>query len=168
MCAEETVHSAPLRGQEDAPRFVADDQLGKLARWMRIVGLDTLYVQEIEDRELIRTAVEEERILLTRDTRIAAEPGEAECLFIESDNWIQQLRQILSAYHLKVFPQKLFTRCLLCNSPLSPIGKDDVRERVPPFVFRTQEEFVRCPTCDKIYWQGTHVNHVLEKLKPLL
>ncbi len=168
MCAKETVHSGRLRGEEEAPRFIADDQLGKLARWMRIIGLDTLYSQEIEDRELIRAAVEEGRILLTRDTRIAAEPGEAKCLFIESDNWIEQLRQILSAYHLKVLPEKLFTRCLLCNSPLSPIGKDDVRERVPPFVFRTQEEFVRCPICDKIYWQGTHVNHVLEKLKPLM
>lgn len=168
MCAKETVHSGRLRGEEEAPRFIADDQLGKLARWMRIIGLDTLYSQEIEDRELIRAAVEEGRILLTRDTRIAAEPGEAKCLFIESDNWIEQLRQILSAYHLKVSPEKLFTRCLLCNSPLSPIGKDDVRERVPPFVFRTQEEFVRCPICDKIYWQGTHVNHVLEKLKPLM
>lgn len=168
MCAEETVHSELPVGEEDAPRFIADDQLGKLARWMRIIGLDTLYFQEIEDRELIRRAVEERRILLTRDTRIAAEPGESKCLFIESDNWIQQLQQILSAYHLKVSPERLFTRCLLCNSPLSPIGKDDVKERVPPFVYRTQEAFVRCPICDKIYWQGTHVNHVLEKLKPLL
>jgi uncharacterized protein with PIN domain len=168
MCAEETIHPELSRGEEEGPRFIADDQLGKLARWMRILGLDTLYSQEIEDRELIRRAVEERRILLTRDTRIAAEPGEARCLFIESDNWIEQLRQILSAYRLKVSPEKLFTRCLLCNSPLSPIGKDDVKERVPPFVFRTQEEFVRCPTCDKIYWQGTHVSHVLEKLRPLL
>jgi uncharacterized protein with PIN domain len=168
MCAKENAHSGRTGGEEEAPRFIADDQLGKLARWMRILGLDTLYFQEIEDRELIRAAVEERRILLTRDTRIAAEPGEAKCLFIESDNWIEQLRQILSAYHLKVLPEKLFTRCLLCNSPLSPIGRDDVREQVPPFVFRTQEEFVRCPTCNKIYWQGTHVNHVLEKLKPLL
>lgn len=168
MCAKETVHSGRLQGEEDAPRFIADDQLGKLARWMRILGLDTLYFQEIEDRELIRAAVEEGRILLTRDTRIAAEPRDAECLFVGSDNWIEQLRQILSAYDLRVSPEKLFTRCLLCNSPLSPIGKDDVKERVPPFVFRTQEEFVRCPTCDKIYWQGTHVSHVLEKLRPLL
>ena len=132
------------------------------------MGLDTLYSQGIEDRELIRIAVEQNRILLTRDTRIAAEPGEAKCLFVESDNWIEQLKQILSAFHLEVSPEKLFTRCLLCNSPLSPIPKEAVGERVPPFVFRTQQEFVRCPTCDKIYWQGTHVSHVLEKLKVLL
>lgn len=168
MSPSESAGSERPQDKEKPPRFIADDQLGKLARWMRILGLDTLYFQDIEDRELIRTAVEDKRILLTRDTRIAAEPGNAECLFVESDNWMEQLRQILSAFHLEVSPEKLFTRCLLCNSPLSPIPKEAVEERVPPFVFRTQQEFVRCPTCDKIYWQGTHVSHVLEKLKLLL
>jgi uncharacterized protein len=168
MSPSESAGSQRPRDEEKTPRFIADDQLGKLSRWMRILGLDTLYFQTIEDRDLIRTAVEDNRILLTRDTRIAAEPGEAECLFVESDNWIEQLRQILSAFRLEVSPEKLFTRCLLCNSPLSPIPKEAVEEQVPPFVFRTQQEFVRCPTCDKIYWQGTHVSHVLEKLKLLL
>jgi len=153
---------------EDNPSFIADDQLGKLARWMRILGLDTLYFKEIDDSELIRRAVEEDRILLTRDTRIAAEPGSATCIFVESDNWIEQLKQIISQLKLKVAQDRLFSRCLLCNSPLEPIPKADVKDRVPPFVFQTQEEFVRCPSCDKIYWQGTHVSHVLDKLKPLL
>lgn len=168
MSASESAGSQPQRAAEKTRRFIADDQLGKLARWMRILGLDTLYYQEIEDRELIRTAVEDQRILLTRDTRIAAEPGDAEWLFVESDNWMEQLKQILSAFRLKVSPDKLFTRCLLCNSVLSPIPKEAVREKVPPFVFQTQEEYVRCPSCDKIYWQGTHVSHVLEKLTLLL
>ena len=168
MCAEKAVHSTQPPVEQEIPRFIADDQLGKLARWMRILGLDTLYFKEIEDQKLIRAAVEEKRVLLTRDTRIAAEPGGAECLFIESDNWIEQLKQILSAFRLEVSPERLFTRCLLCNSVLSSIPKEAVKERVPPFVYRTQEEYVRCPTCDKIYWQGTHVSHVLEKLKLLL
>ncbi len=153
---------------ESDPSFILDDQLGKLARWMRILGLDTLYFKEIDDSEIIRRAVEEGRILLTRDTRIAAEPGEANCVYVESDNWIEQLTQVISQFKLTITEDKLFSRCLLCNSPLEPIPKADVKERVPPFVFQTQEKYVRCPSCDNIYWQGTHVDHVLETLKPLL
>ena len=149
------------------PRLIADDQLGKLARWLRILGVDTLYFREIDDEELIRKAAEEKRILLTRDTRIAADPGDAHCIFIESDNWIEQLRQLVAQLKLKLSPENLFSRCLLCNSPLCSIPKAEVKERVPPFVFKTQEEFVHCRSCDKIYWQGTHVSHVLDVLAPV-
>ncbi|NQT82521.1 Mut7-C RNAse domain-containing protein [bacterium] len=148
--------------------FLADDQLGKLARWLRILGFDTLYFREIEDRQLIRKAADDNRILLTRDTRIASHSGPANCIFVESDNWIDQLKQVIAQLKLKLTPDNLFSRCLLCNSALEPIPKADVKERVPPFVFQTQEEFVHCPSCDKIYWQGTHVSHVLDVLKPLL
>ncbi len=152
---------------ESAPVFVADDQLGKLARWLRILGFDTLYFRTIDDRELIRKAAGERRILLTRDTGIANDPGTADCVFIQSDNWIEQLKQLITQLKLKVGPKNLFSRCLLCNSPLQPIPKADVKERVPPFVYQTQNEFVHCPSCEKIYWQGTHVSHVLDVLKPL-
>lgn len=150
------------------PRFVADDHLGKLARWLRILGFDTLYFQRILDFELIQKAATEKRILLTRDTRIAAEPGDAKCLFVENDNWIEQLKELVRKLKLDLRQANLFSRCLLCNTCLVPIPKADVEERVPPFVFQTQEEFVRCPTCERIYWKGTHVSHVLEKLQPLL
>jgi len=171
-CAEPMTAQQALRQFGDSeriptPSFIADDQLGKLARWLRILGFDTLYFREIDDRELIRKAVEEKRILLTRDTAITEKPGEADCIFIESDNWIEQLRQLVAQFGLKLDPNELFSRCLLCNSRLQPIPKADVRERVPPFVFQTQEKFVRCPRCEKIYWQGTHVSHVLDVLKPL-
>ena len=147
--------------------FIADDQLGKLARWLRILGFDTLYFRSIDDDELIRRAVEEKRILLTRDTNIAEDHGTADCIFIQSGNWIEQLRQLIAEFQLKLRPDRLFSRCLLCNSPLRAIPKADVEERVPPFVFQTQEKFVHCPSCDKIYWQGTHASHVLDVLKPL-
>jgi len=151
---------------ELGPCFIADDQLGKLARWLRILGFDTVYFREIDDAELIRKAAEEKRILLTRDTRIAERPGPANCIFVESDNWLEQLQQLVAQLNLKLTADNLFSRCLLCNSVLRGVPKAEVKDRVPPFVFQTQEEFVRCPSCDKIYWQGTHVSHVLEKLKP--
>ena len=149
------------------PSFILDDQLGKLARWLRILGYDTLYFREIDDCDLIRKAAEQKRILLTRDTRLAADPGPATCIFVESDNWLEQLRQLITELKLTLTPDNLFSRCLLCNSPFNSIPKTSVKDRVPPFVFKTQEEFVYCPSCDKIYWQGTHVSHVLDRLKPL-
>lgn len=167
MTAQQTLRQSDGAETSSGPSFIADDQLGKLARWLRILGLDTLYFREIDDRELVRKAAEEKRILLTRDTAIAEDPGEADCIFIESDNWMEQLRQLVAQFGLKLDPNGLFSRCLLCNSPLQAIPKADVRERVPPFVFQTHEEFVRCPRCEKIYWQGTHVSHVLDVLKPL-
>jgi hypothetical protein len=149
------------------PLFIADDHLAKLARWLRILGFDTLYFERIENADLIRKAVEEKRVILTRDTDIAKDPGEATCIFIRNDNWIEQIGQIVSELQLTVSRNSLFSRCLLCNTLLRPIAKADVKERVPPFVFQTHEEFVFCPSCDKIYWQGTHVSRVVEKLKPI-
>ena len=167
MRDEESLPQSGAARGETVPSFIADDQLGKLARWLRILGLDTLYFRTIDDDELIRRAAEEKRILLTRDTNIAENPGAADCIFIQSGNWIEQLRQVIAQFKLKLRPDHLFSRCLLCNSALRPIPKADVKERVPPFVFQTQQEFVHCPSCDKIYWQGTHVSHVLDVLKPL-
>ena len=168
MTPRETLPETGHSNTKPAPSFIADDQLGKLARWLRILGFDTLYFRHIDDTELIAKAAEEKRILLTRDTRIADDPGPANCILIQSDDWIEQMKQLIAQLKLKLTPKNLFSRCLLCNSPLQPIPKADVRERVPPFVFQTQQEFVHCPSCDKIYWQGTHVSHVLDKLKPLL
>lgn len=152
---------------EPPPGLVADDHLAKLARWLRILGFDTLYFPKIENQELIRRAVEENRVILTRDTDIAGDPGSARCLLIASDNWIEQLKQVVAELKLKVSSESLFSRCLLCNSPLEPIPREEVQDRVPPFVFQTQKSFVRCPSCDKLYWQGTHVSHVLDELRPV-
>jgi len=167
MSYKETLPQSKAPKGAKGPCFLADDHLAKLARWLRILGFDTLYFERIENSDLIRKAVEEKRIVLTRDTDIARDPGGARCIFIRSDNWIEQIKQIVSELGLAVNRDSLFSRCLLCNTLLQPIPKPDVKERVPPFVFQTQEEFVLCPSCGKIYWQGTHVSRVLDKLKPI-
>lgn len=167
MTADETLPRSGGSKTEMVPHFIADDHLAKLARWLRILGFDTLYFDKIDNLELMRKAAKEKRIILTRDTRIASDPGAASCIFIRSDNWIEQLRQIIGELRLKVNREAFFSRCLLCNTLLQAVPKAEVKERVPPFVFETQEEFVRCGTCDKIYWRGTHVSHVLDELKPL-
>lgn len=145
-------------------RFVCDDNLGKLAKFLRILGYDTLFESKTDDRELIRQSLEEKRLILTRDTKLARFKTAGNQVLIENDNPIEQLRQVIQ--HLKLKPKKenIFSRCLLCNNILEIIEKRDIKEKLPPYVFKTQEHFVICKNCDKIFWKGTHIQKIEEKL----
>ncbi len=154
--------------KEEQIKFVADDMVGKLARWLRILGCDAAYFHSVDDKELISIANSEHRILLTRDESIS-ESGEAwMCVFIESDDYLEQLRQVFRLFNLKVEKKSIFSRCLICNEKLKEISKEQIRGKVPPFVFKTRDEFVICENCNKIYWKGTHTERVEEVLKKLL
>lgn len=146
-------------------KFIADCMLGKLAKWLRMLGYDTAYVPDADDDELVRIAVREDRILLTRDTRLCERRMvRRRCVFVDWGSTRQQVRQVFSALHLAVTPKSLFTRCAICNSEIKPMSKAEVKGRVPPYVYLTQPEYGYCESCDKIYWRGTHVQHVLEAL----
>lgn len=138
--------------------------LGRLAKWLRILGYDTLYFSSLDDNDLVRIARAEGRIVLTRDREMLRRRG-IDSLLIESDNFEEQIRQVLHDLNLKL--DESFSRCPVCNSPLQNIDKEAVRERVPPYVFKTQERFSLCPQCDKIYWRGTHWQRMRERLKRL-
>ena len=147
--------------------FVADDMVGKLAKWLRILGHDVVYFHSIDNEELISIANSEDRILLTRDTSIAESGKARRCIFLESDNYVEQLRQVFRLLALKVHKELIFSRCLICNEKLKEIRKEDVEGSVPPFVFETRDEFVICEKCNKVYWKGTHnkrVEEILDKL----
>jgi uncharacterized protein with PIN domain len=143
-------------------KFVADVMVGKLARWLRILGFDTAYSNKFEDDELLRIAQSEDRVLLTRDTGLASRSGSIRHVFIESDHFREQLRQVLKDLGLKDF--KVFSRCLECNTPLVEVDKEDVFEKVPPFVYLTQERFASCPSCRRVYWHGTHAEEMLKRI----
>lgn len=145
--------------------FIADCMLGKLAKWLRMLGYDTRFIPDIDDDELVRIAVREDRILLTRDTRLCERRMvRKRCVFVDWGSTKQQVRQVLDALSLKVTPESLFTRCAVCNGEITPLAKSEVEGRVPPYVFQTQPEYGYCAACDRIYWRGTHVQHVLEAL----
>jgi hypothetical protein len=141
---------------DDAPlRFVADDMLGKLARWLRILGCDTAYHATISDAELLAVAARETRTLLTRDTSLLKRRAVGPHLLIRFDAPRKQLRQVVEEFGLDT-EQLLFSRCLICNDPVVRVDKQKVAGKVPEYTYATQEAFSRCPRCGRIYWAGTH------------
>lgn len=125
-----------------------------------------LYDPSLEDHELVALARRENRVLLTRDGPLAASSHDPPRLFIESGDFRYQLVQVAEAYKLDP-RQAPFTRCVDCNHLLESIAKDDVRGRVPPYVFSSQSQFKRCPGCDKILWGGTHREHMQRMLNEI-
>lgn len=141
-------------------RFLADTMLGKLAKWLRILGYDVLYARDLEDHALLTLARAEGRTLLTRDEELARR---SHGVLISSDDWREQLRELLGLVRLE--KGQLFTRCLECNTPLEPVKREEVAGRVSPFILASQAEFGRCPRCQRIYWKGTHFASALAEVE---
>lgn len=154
--------------EEPCPTFVADAMLGKLARWLRALGYDCLYHSKAEDEDLLRIAREDWRWLLTRDRRLAGKAEIERILLIQSDYADIQVREVAEALGLRLEPVRALTRCLECNGVLEPMAKERVRDRVPPYTYSTQENFIGCPDCGRIYWAGTHVGAIIERLRRLV
>ncbi|MGQ0798349.1 MAG: Mut7-C RNAse domain-containing protein [Methanobacteriota archaeon] len=144
-------------------RILCDHMLGSLARWLRFVGYDTAYPPAIEDRELIAQARAEGRVLLTRDKELAARFDGAVC--VGSDVLEEQIREVARALPLRIVDP--LSRCSLCNTPVVPVCAAAVRELVPEGVRSRHKEFWRCPTCSKVYWQGSHWDKMVERLDHL-
>ncbi len=137
--------------------------LGRLARWLRLLGQDVLYFREVRDSSLLRVCLEEpDRVLLTRDTRLMqTRPVRnrlIEALLIESDEVEGQLEQVVRALRLRPGPP----RCSVDNEELQTVPKEEVQGRVPEYVFKTQECFEYCPSCGRIYWPATHWGRIEE------
>jgi uncharacterized protein len=145
-------------------RFIADTMLGKLTKWLRVVGFDVRYDAETTDAELLRCAEADERILLTRDRHLINCRGSGQRLYIESDYYHQQVRQVVQAFNLahNIHP---FTRCIRCNAPLDTIAKPAVKKRVSPYVYAAHRTFKHCAPCDQLYWGGTHRDNMLRQLQ---
>jgi len=146
-------------------KFFADAMLGKLARWLRILGYDTSYERGIEDVELARIARAEGRLILTRDTRFAARLDEGEFLFIKDNNTIDQLRQTVDDLGLDVKGAGFLSRCVVCNTALVEADRDSVRGMVPEFTYHATKSFLRCAGCGRVYWHGTHTGRITARLK---
>lgn len=145
-------------------RFLADNMLGKLARWLRMMGYDTLYARSGSDAELALTASREGRILLTRDKGLAARK-DTRALYVESDSLDEQLAQVVSLLGLSL-RQEL--RCTECNGPLEAVSHMEVAGRIRESVAERHSEFYMCIACKKIYWKGSHWTSIEERINRIM
>ncbi len=143
------------------PRFSADEMLGSLARWLRIMGYDTTYTKDRGDNEILSSCKAEGRILLTRDEELARRASPSS-LFIMSDELDSQLLQVRETYHL--VSDESAARCTLCNGQLQLIQKEEAKGEVPPGALENHQEFSRCSTCGKLYWKGSHWDNIRKRL----
>jgi len=150
---------------DDGRRFAVDRMMGRLARWLRVLGHDVAYGPHLARRTLVDCARREGRLLLTRDTQLLRDPQLPPHLFITSDHFRLQLREVAAAVPLG--GRALFQRCLECNRLLEDVSREEARERVPPFVWATTERFLTCTSCSRLYWPATHHEHMRRELTDL-
>jgi uncharacterized protein len=139
-------------------KFIVDVMLGRLAKRMRLLGFDVLYDRTLGDNEVIRLALEGDRVILTRDASLAARPLATNHLLITSDFVREQVEQVLSVFSLDTL--RPLTRCSMCNDRLDTITKEEARDFVPRYVYEKKGSFLRCPRCGRTYWKGTHVQRM--------
>lgn len=148
-------------------KFIVDCMLGKLAKWLKILGFDATFFSKIEDSKLLDLAREEERILLTRDTGLIEKAKKIDTLFIESEDWNDQIEQVLDEYRLWPDIQP-YSRCIECNAELKHLPKSRARNLVTPFVYEKADSFALCPGCGRVFWKGTHHQDMEEKIDEIL
>jgi uncharacterized protein with PIN domain len=149
------------------PRFAAEKTLGRLTKWLRLLGFDTWYEFELSGKKFIET-LENDRILLTRTRMIQKQFASRRLIFVESDHLVQQLKQIFDELDIQAAQTRPFSRCLQCNALIEKVEKAVIWGRVPDYIFETQDRFQKCPECDRIYWPGSHTRRSLEKIQQLL
>jgi uncharacterized protein with PIN domain len=158
------------QGQRNTPiAFFADAMLGKLARWLRMLGYDTAYERNIDDADIVDRVLREDRWLLTRDRYLVERKIlQGRYTLIHSDYLTDQLRQLQHELLVKlVVDNDTLCRCAECNHPLKMITPQEAAPRVPHFVARHHTEFASCPDCTRVYWPGTHWTHLQQQLQQL-
>ncbi len=146
------------------PSFIADNHLGRLAAYLRMLGFDTLYRNDYQDPELAAVAHQEERILLTRDRRLLMRREVEYGCCLRSLDSREQLGEVVRRYALAQSARP-FRRCLRCNHELEEVEKAAIVERLQPLTRRYFEEFARCPACNQVYWKGSHYDRMLELIQ---
>ncbi len=141
-------------------RFLADAMLGRLARWLRVIGADALQLPvDTPDRAIVQRAIDDDRILLTRDRHLLRELRPPRAIEITSDAPLEQLAQVIAVLDLQP-PSELLTRCLMCNVPLDLVAGDEARALLPPSARDSAGTVRRCGTCRRVYWRGSHVRRM--------
>ena len=150
------------------PKFIVDSNVGKLTKWLRMMGYDTLFFNGSNDSGMVATALNEGRVILTRDTQImkrrVVTSGQLKAILIQSDEPERQMQQTINTLNLDC-QFRPFAICLECNQPLLERSKQQIKDLVPLYVFQTQSQYMECPACHRIYWRGTHWQAMIRKLE---
>ena len=149
------------------PLFYCDAMLGRLARWLRVLGFDTAYDPDIDDGALVRRAWEEGRWILTCDRRLPLEWRVRGCVVLQAEASLDRLREVVDRFGIEE-PRRLFRRCLECNELVEVIGSDDLDRLgadVPERVRQSHREFSCCLACGRVYWEGSHTRRMRRRLR---
>jgi uncharacterized protein with PIN domain len=153
----------PLRD----PRFVLDVHLGKLARYLRLAGFDTLYARDYSDATIVHLSLTDRRIILTRDRGILKQRAVSHGYWLRNTAPRAQLREVVEALDLarRIRP---FTRCMECNGRLAGVDRASVVDRIPPAVAQRHRSFEACEGCGRVYWRGSHYDRLAQLVQELL
>ena len=148
-------------------KFITDGMLGKLTRWLRMLGQDVKYSKSFDDNRLIKTAKSENRVLLTRDLKLyqRARKQAVNTILVESGTEAEKLACLAKRLSFKLEIDVKVSRCPKCNTPIEPISKDQILDRIPEATATSYNEFWECSGCGQIYWQGAHWKRIEETLR---
>jgi len=153
-----------MNEKTEEPKFLVDFMLGRLAKWLRIWGFDADYYRNTDRDGILLKSLQDKKIILTKDHTLSKKRA-WKLVLIKSDFLSEQLDQVKEEFGLEFNREKLFSRCSICNVPIQHIEKSKVKDKVPPFVYENYDEFSYCPLCQRVYWQGTHLDLINEQLK---
>jgi len=146
-------------------KFITDATLGKLAKWLRLLGYNTIVYPKEAGREMLRLAQAEKRIVLTRRADMAQRQFSGSLHLLTQIDTAAQLREVIDKCSLNIVKEKMFAICLICNKTLNPVARDQARHMVPDYVAQNCQVFNQCPSCRKVYWEGTHQRNSLQFLQ---
>jgi len=147
-------------------KFIADGMLGKLTRWLRLLGYDVKYLKDCQDPKLIEIAKNEKRILLTKDLELYKRSKilNIQAVLLRGSCLEEDLAQLAKSGYIKLEVNFQSTRCPLCNAPLKIVNRTEVKNNIPAKILQSHDKFWICSNCGKIYWIGSHWNSISLKL----
>jgi uncharacterized protein len=155
----------------DTLKFIIDCNAGKLVKWLRMLGYDAVFFEGGDDSEMVSAALSQNRIVVTRDTGVVKRRlithGRVRAVLLTSEIPQVQVRQVLRALDINSYIVS-FTRCMECNRLLEERKKEEIKERIPPYVYKTQDKYMECHSCRRIYWKGTHWQAMIDKINNLI
>ena len=146
-----------------APAFAAERTLGRLGKWLRLLGFDTIIETECPRGMFFEPG--SGRILLTRTRKVMTVHAAHQPLLIRANDPFEQLGEVVRAAALTLEDLRPFTRCLRCNEPIVPVPKAEVQRGVPDYVWQRYSDFSACPRCGRVYWPGTHTTRSFERIQ---